>query len=184
MEYAVRAALDIAFAAWHHDDDIGLLVFGVGVQHYVAPQRGRRGLREIMRVLAVVQPTLEEPDYPGAFRYLAVRNRRRALTVYIGDLIDTGASEALVAAVTALRTRHLPLALTLRNPQIDIAAHHPATSPHEAWRRAAAEELLAARGAALARMRHSGIMVLDTPPATAGDVAVAAYIELKRKGRL
>ncbi|HEY2807021.1 MAG TPA: DUF58 domain-containing protein [Gemmatimonadales bacterium] len=184
MEYAVRAAVDLAFAAYHHDDDVGVLVFGAGVEHYVAPQRGRRGLHGIMEVLAIAQPTLDEPDYPGAFRYLAMRNRKRALTVFIGDLIDRGASEALVAAVGSLRPRHLPLAVTLRNPEIDAAAVRRSTNPQEAWRRAAAEELLAARGGAVALMRRSGIVVLDTPPARAGEAAVTAYLEMKRRGRL
>lgn len=184
MEYAVRAAVDLAFAAHHHDDDVGIMIFGATVLQYVAPQRGRAGLREILRALASVEPTLAEPDYPGAFRYLAVHNRKRALTVFIGDLIDKGASEAMVTAVGALRPRHLPLAVTLRNPALDHAATARAKEPRDAWRRAAAEELLAARGEAVALMRRSGIMVLDTPPARAGTAAVNAYLELKRKGRL
>lgn len=184
MDHAVRAAVDLAFAAHHHDDDVGIMVFGATVQHYVAPQRGRRGLREILRVLAAAEPTLAEPDYPGAFRYLAVHNRKRALTVFIGDLIDAGASEAMVTAVGALRPRHLPLAVTLRNPELDGAASRRPVVPADAWRRAAAEELLRARGEALTRMRRSGIMVLDTPPARAGAAAVHAYLELKRRGRL
>ncbi|MFI5279011.1 MAG: DUF58 domain-containing protein [Gemmatimonadales bacterium] len=184
MEFAVRTALDLAFAAAHHDDDVGIMVFADRVQHYVAPQRGRRSLREILRALAVAEPVLVESDYPGAFRYLAVRNRKRALTVFIGDLIDRGASEALVSAVGALRPRHLPLAVTLRNPELDLAATARAGDERSAWRRAAAEELLAARGGALAVMRRSGVIVLDTPPARAGQAAVGAYLELKRRGRL
>jgi uncharacterized protein (DUF58 family) len=184
MEFAVRTALDLAFAAAHHDDDVGIMVFADKVQHYVAPQRGRRSLREILRALAVAEPVLVESDYPGAFRYLAVRNRKRALTVFIGDLIDRGASEALVSAVGALRPRHLPLAVTLRNPELDKAATAPAQDERTAWRRAAAEELLAARGGALAVMRRSGVIVLDTPPARAAQAAVGTYLELKRRGRL
>jgi uncharacterized protein (DUF58 family) len=184
MDYAVRAAVDLAFAAHHHDDDVGVMVFGATVLQYVAPQRGRAGLREILRVLASAEPTLAEPDYPGAFRYLAMRNRKRALTVFIGDLIDKGASEAMVTAIGALKPRHLPLAVTLRNPELDLAATARPREPRDAWRRAAAEELLAARGEALALMRRAGIVVLDTPPEKAGSAAVHAYLELKRRGRI
>lgn len=184
MEYVVRAALWLAFAAHHHDDNVGVMTFADQVQHYVAPQRGRRGLRQVLDVLAVVEPRLVEPDYPAAFRYLAIRNRKRALTVFFTDVIDRMASEALVANIGSLRRRHLPLVVTLRNPDLDhIAASRPAAAG-DAFRKAAAEELIAAREDALAQMRSAGAIVLDVPPALAGVAAVDAYQQLKRRGRL
>jgi len=105
LDYVVRAALELAYAATQHDDNVGLMAFADGVQHFVAPQRGRAALKRVLDVLAVIQPTLVEPDYPGAFRYLAARNRKRALTVLFTDVIDRFASDALVANVASLRPR-------------------------------------------------------------------------------
>src|SRR2546422_915575 len=73
LDYAVRAALELAYAAAQHDDNVGVMAFADGVKHYVAPQRGRVGLKRALDVLAVLEPVLVEPDYPGAFRYLAAR---------------------------------------------------------------------------------------------------------------
>src|SRR5439155_20721404 len=102
---------------------------------------------------AVLEPKVVEPDYPGAFRYLAARNRKRALTVLFTDVIDRFASDALVANVATLRPRHLPLAVTLRNSELDaVATLRPATT-RDAFRKAAAEELLHAREQALSRRR-------------------------------
>ena len=160
------------------------MVFADGVQHFIAPQRGRVGLKRILDVLAVVEPKLVEPDYPGAFRYLAARNRKRALTVLFTDVIDRFASEGLVANVASLRPRHLPLAVTLRNPELDqVAALRPA-APRDAFRKAAAEELLHARAEALGHMRRAGVLVLDVPPERAAQAVVTQYLELKRRGRL
>ena len=128
LDFAVQAALELAYAAAQHDDNVGIMTFADGVQHFVAPERGRAGVRRVLDVLAEVQPKLVEPDYPGAFRYLAARNRKRALTVLFTDVIDRFASDALVANVATLRPRHLPLAVTLRNPELDAAAtQRPAT---------------------------------------------------------
>src|SRR5207249_2700558 len=80
LDFAVQAALELAYAAAQHDDNVGIMTFADGVQHFVAPERGRTGVRRVMDVLAEVQPKLVEPDYPGAFRYLAARDRKRALT--------------------------------------------------------------------------------------------------------
>jgi uncharacterized protein (DUF58 family) len=184
MDYVVQAALELAYAAAQHDDNVGVMVFADGVRHFVAPQRGRRGLKQVLDVLAEVTPTLVEPDYPGAFRYLAARNRKRALTVVFTDVIDRFASEALVANLATLRPRHLPLAVTLRNPELDAIATQRPAEVRDAWRKAAAEELLRAREEALSHMRRAGVLVLDVPPARAAEAVVDTYLELKRRGRL
>src|SRR2546430_1414169 len=184
LDYVVRAALELAYAATQHDDNVGVMAFADGVQHFVAPQRGRAALKRVLDVLATIQPTLVEPDYPGAFRYLAARNRKRALTVLFSDVIDRFASDALVANVASLRPRHLPLAVTLKNPELEqVATLRPAVA-HDAFRKAAAEELLRAREEALTHMRRAGVLVLDVAPQRAAEAVVAQYLELKRRGRL
>jgi uncharacterized protein (DUF58 family) len=184
LDYVVRAALELAYAAAQHDDNVGVMAFADGVQHFVPPQRGRLGLKRVLDVLAVVEPTLVEPDYPGAFRYLAARSRKRALTVLFTDVIDRFASDALVANVASLRPRHLPLAVTLKNPELDAVAAMRPTAARDAFRKAAAEELSRAREEALAHMRRAGVVVLDVPPERAAQAVVAKYLELKRRGRL
>lgn len=184
LDFAVQAALELAYAAAQHDDNVGVMAFADGVRHYVAPQRGQGGIKAVLDVLAVIEPTLVEPDYPGAFRYLAVRNRKRALTVLFTDVIDRFASEALVANVATLRPRHVPLAVTLRNPELDALAGSRPASAGDAYRKAAAEELLRARDEALGYMRRSGVMVLDVAPQRAAQAVVQRYLELKRRGRM
>ena len=184
LDFAVQAALELAYAAAQHDDNVGIMTFADGVQHFVAPERGRTGMRRVMDVLAEVQPKLVEPDYPGAFRYLAARNRKRALTVFFTDVIDRFASDALVANVATLRPRHLPLAVTLRNPELDAAAMRRPETTRDAYRKAAAEELLHAREEALAHMRRAGVLVIDVTPERAAQAVVAKYLDLKRRGTL
>lgn len=184
LEHVVRAALWLAFAANHHDDNVGVMVFAEHVQHYVAPQRGRRGLERVLDVLAVIEPTMVEPDYPAAFRQLAFRNRKRALTVVFTDVIDRLASDALVANVGSLRPRHLPLVVTMKNPGLHDAATKAAESSSDAYRKAAAEALLAEREAALLQMRRAGAVVMDVAPQNASRAVVDQYLELKRRGRL
>ncbi|MFN2570396.1 MAG: DUF58 domain-containing protein [Gemmatimonadales bacterium] len=184
LDFAVQAALELAYAAAQYDDNVGIMTFADGVQHFVAPERGRTGVRRILDVLAEVQPKLVEPDYPGAFRYLAARNRKRALTVLFTDVIDRFASDALVANVATLRPRHLPLAVTLRNPELDAVAVQRPVTPRDAFRKAAAEELLHAREEALGHMRRAGVLVIDVTPERAAQAVVAKYLDLKRRGTL
>jgi uncharacterized protein (DUF58 family) len=184
LEAVISAALQLARAAVAHDDNVGLMVFADTVQRYHAPGRGRRALKAVLEGLARVEGRLAESDYPAAFRHLAAHNRKRALTVLFTDVIDRTASDALVAQAATLRPRHLPLAVTLRDPGLEALASHRPGSTAEAFERAAAEALLGAREAALAEMRARGIMVLDVPPAGAGEAVVARYHQLKRRGLL
>jgi uncharacterized protein (DUF58 family) len=184
LDFAVQAALELAYAAAQHDDNVGIMTFADGVQHFVTPERGRTGVRRVLDVLAQVQPKLVEPDYPGAFRYLAARNRKRALTVLFTDVVDRFASDALVANVATLRPRHLPLAVTLRNPEVDAAATMRPETSRDAFRKAAAEELLHAREEALGHMRRAGVLVIDVTPERAAQAVVAKYLDLKRRGTL
>ena len=108
LESVVAAALQLAHAAVEHDDNIGLLVFADTIQRYVAPARGRRALRAVLEGLAAAEGKLVESDYPAAFRHLAAKSRKRALTVLFTDVIDRTASDALVAHAATLRPRHLP----------------------------------------------------------------------------
>ena len=182
LESVIEAALHLAHSAVEHDDNIGLLVFADTVQQWVAPARGRRALRAVLDGLAGVEGRLVEPNYPAALAYLAAHNRKRALTVLFTDVIDRTASEALVAQVGTLRPRHVPLAVTLREPGLErLATARPATTA-AAFERAAAEELLLSRAAALAEMRGRGILVLDVPPAGASGAVVEQYNRLKRRG--
>ncbi|MEO7962745.1 MAG: DUF58 domain-containing protein [Gemmatimonadaceae bacterium] len=184
LESVVDAALRLAISAVEHDDNVGLLVFSDLIDHWIAPARGRRALRTILDALAVVEGKLVEPDYPAAFAFLAQHNRKRALTVIFTDVIDRTASESLVAQVGSLRPRHLPLTVALRDPSLDLLATARPTIVDEAFERAAAEELLQVREAALADMRSRGVLVLDVHPAATAESVVAQYELLKRRALL
>lgn len=184
LEAAIAAALHLAHAAAEQDDDVGVMIFADEVQQYVPPARGRRALRNVVEALATAEGRLAESDYPAAFRYLAARGRKRALTVLFTDLIDRTASEALVAQAATLRPRHLPLAVTLRDPSLEAAAAERPATGAAAFERAAAEELLRARDEALAEMRARGVSVLDVSPAAAARSVVEQYHALKRRGVL
>ena len=184
LEFVIEAALQLAHAAIEHDDNVGLMVFSDHVQQYIAPARGHRALRALLDALATVRGTLVEPDYPAAFAYLAQRNRKRALAVVFTDVIDRTASEALVAQVGALRPRHLPLAVVLREPALERLATTRPTTRQGAYERAAAEALLQSRELALADMRRLGVTVLDVQPAGAAESVVAQYTLLKRRAAI
>ena len=184
LEDAIEAIGQLAYRAIGGDDDVGLLVFTDQVDHYVAPRRGRRALRAILETLATVEGRLVESNYPLAFAFLAGQTKRRALTVVFTDVIDRFASDALVAQVGALRPRHLPVAVALRDVGLEVVASRRPVDGAAAFDRAAAEQLLAVRAEALGQMRSRGVVVVDAHPDSAAKSVVECYLQLKRRAMI
>jgi uncharacterized protein (DUF58 family) len=182
LDYALTAALLLADVAALHGDLVGLLVFSDRVTQYLPPSKA--SLSRMADALGDVHAKMVEPNYPAAFTYLAHQLRRRSLLVMFTDIIDARASSALVAHLGRAAERHLPIAVAIRNPELEAAAALDARDEADVFRRAAAEELLQARAAALAAMQRSGVLVADTRPTDAVPSAVNRYLDVKRRGLL
>ena len=82
---------------------------------------------------------------------------------------------AIERHAATLRPRHLPLAVTLRDPALERVATARPVALSAAFERAAGEELLQAREEALAVMRRQGVLVLDVAPRGAAEAVVERY---------
>jgi uncharacterized protein (DUF58 family) len=182
LDHALSAALLLADVASLHGDLVGLLVFADRVTQYLPPSRA--SLSRLADALGEVHARMVEPNYPAAFTYLAQQLRRRSLLVMFTDVIDSRASQALVAHLGRAAQRHLPIAVAIRNPELEATAAQPPHDESDVFRRAAAEELLQARATALAAMQRSGVLVADTRPSDAVPSAVNRYLDVKRRGLL
>ena len=182
IDYALTAALLLADVASLHGDLVGLLVFADRVQQYIPPSRS--SISTLAEALGAVHARIAEPNYPAAFTYLAKQLRRRSLLVAFTDIIDAQASSALVAHLGKAASRHLPIVVAIRNPDLEASAQLPARTPGDVYRRAAAEELLQARAAALTQMQRSGVLVADSRPTDAVPDVVNRYLDVKRRGLL
>lgn len=185
FEYALSAATLLADVAAAGGDRVGLLVFDDRVRAFVPPARGPAALRLVRDALIPLRPTMVEPDYALAFRTLAERARRRALIVFFTDVLDPRASRSLIAHTVRSAARHLPLVVALRNDQLVHAAIPSREATADAvYQSAAAEELLAAREAALLQMRRAGVGVVDVSPHAMTAAVVNRYLEVKARAAL
>jgi uncharacterized protein (DUF58 family) len=184
LEHALSAALVLTDVAATSGDRVGTMVFDQDVRAFVPPSRGDAALRLVRNALIPVAATMAEPDYAGAFRYLAMRQRRRALIVFFTDVIDERASRSLVAHVTRGAARHLVVVVALRNDAVFEAAMLHGERDLALYTSAAAEELVAGRQAVLERMRRAGVTVLDVSPQAMTAAVVNKYLEIKGRGAL
>jgi len=182
LDHALSAALLLAYVAGIHQDRVGLFAFADDVQVFLPPSR--LGIDRLADILTDVQGRMVEPHYPRAFSVLGRQLKRRSLIVLFTDVIDPGASKALLAHLVPAARRHLPLVVALRNPQVEAAANSPERDHRSLTERAAAEELLDQRARTLAAMRRSGVLVADTLPSDAAPDVLNAYLDVKRRALL
>jgi uncharacterized protein (DUF58 family) len=185
FEHALSSALILTDIAANAGDRVGTLVFDDEIRAFVPARPGRGALQAIRDAFVPLAATSREPDYAAAFRFLAAHQRKRALIVFITDVIDPRASQALIAHITRSTARHLAVVVALRNDAIFAAALPRAVGGAAAlYESAAAEELILAREEALQRMRRAGVSVLDVSPHAMTASVINRYLEIKSRGAL
>lgn len=184
LDLAAEAALMLCHVAAARQDAVGLMAFGHRVHSFIAPDKRAGQVRRVLEALYPLQPTLDEPDYAAAFALLTSRARKRALIVVFTDLVDAVASQSLLAHLAALRPRHLPLLVTIRDPDVEALASAVPQRTEDAYQRAIATQVLSRREEALVALRRHGAVVVDAPAASLTAAAVNQYLEIKASGRL
>jgi uncharacterized protein (DUF58 family) len=181
LDYAINAALMLAYVATLKGDQVGLVAFGAKIQHYLAPRRGAAQLNRIIEALYGVQPSEVESDYAGAFRKFLATWRKRSLIVLFSDVIDPSASSVLLNTLPSLHPRHLPLAVLLKDPELTSIEHQVPTGPTELYEKAVAADLATSRELASRQLRQAGCLVVDVAPQDLTVSVVNEYLRLKAR---
>ena len=185
FEHALHSAMLLADVAGDSGDHVGAIVFDDQIRAFVPAARGRPSVQRLRDAFVPVRATMAEPDYAAAFRTLAARHRKRSLIVLYTDVVDPRASQSLIALTARSAMRHVLVVVALRNDELMRASVPTRASTTDGlYESAAAEELVMAREAALARMRHSGVSVLDVSPRLMAAAVINRYLEIKARASL
>ncbi len=181
FDHALNAAVLLGQVALRHGDRVGLLAFDRRVRVWLPPRGGARTADRLIRATYDLEPSMDEPDWPAAFRHLHSQVRRRSLVVLLTAVTDQVNADLVVQLVKALRARHLPLAVWLRDAGVDAILHQPAAGDDARYDRAAAADLLHWRASALRAVEKRGAMVVDASPDGLTADLLNRYLEIKAR---
>jgi uncharacterized protein (DUF58 family) len=184
LDYAVNTAVTLAHVAIGRGDQVGLVVFGDKVHAYLPPRRGRDQLMRIVEALYPTRASLAESDYHAAYDALGRRALRRALVVTFTDVLDEETSRVLLQRTGALRPRHLPLVVTIRDSDLAAVATSRPADRQAAYARFTAGRVLRDQETTLKHLTAGGALVLNVPAKDLTAAAVSRYLEVKARGRL
>ena len=141
-------------------------------------------MRLITEALFDLQGNFSESDHAFCLQHLAARHRKRALLVVLTDFVDAETASEMIAHLHRAARRHVVLFTALKDPFLDEAAHHRPQTALEAFRKAAATDLLHERREVLERLRKMGAHVLDVEPGEVTAPLLNRYLEITYRGLL
>jgi uncharacterized protein (DUF58 family) len=190
LDFAVDAALALAFASLAAGDRVGLVLFDRSVRGMIAPIADRASLGYFVEALSGIQPSRVEADYRRVTREILSRQRKRAMLVVLTDFVEADREE-LVHPMSLLARRHEVIFAALREPVLDgidgdfdASAEASQAAPAKAdstglYRRIVLADLLHEREARLVTLRRQGLSVLDVRPADATAATLNRFLELR-----
>jgi uncharacterized protein (DUF58 family) len=184
LDYALNAALLLAYVASLRGDRVALLAYADDVRTFVPPQRGRRALLSTVAALYNLRAEPVEPNHGRAFDFLSRRNLRRSLVVLFTDLVDRESSTALAAHLVRAAHQHLVVCVTLGDPNIRRPAEQRPSDGRSLYEKMVAQQLIDDRAAVLARLGANGVLTVDADADTLHPKLIGTYLELKERGRV
>ena len=185
VEHAMDAVLGIVQTATKLGDRVGMLAFDRQVRSILVPTNGKSQLGRAAEAMYMLEPDYSESAYQVAFNYATARFRRRSLFIVLTDLVEAAVEQALLPALPIITRRHLVVVAAVQDPAVkEWAAGGPHRWASEAFREAAAVNVLHQRARATARLRATGAIVVDAAPGQLATELVDKYLEVKASGRL
>lgn len=184
LDHVINAVLLFSYVATRKGDKVGLMTFADAVDAFLPPRQGTGQFYRMLEVLYAVQSQPVEPDYGEALAYLGVKNKKRSLVVLFTDLSGGPSVQSLVANLSALYPRHLPLCVTISDPAMLSAASAQPTDSAVTYERMVAEQMLDERRVLLESLHRHGVLTLDVPADKLTVAVINKYLELKGRGRI
>ena len=183
LDWSMDAALLLAALASRAGDHVDFLAHDREVRTGVFGASRTELLAQLVNSMAPLQPALVESDATAMVAAVQRRVRRRALVVLLTDLNASALDEGLMPVLPQLSAKHQVIVAAVSDPRVDLlaAGRSDAAQVYDA---AAAERSRNERRAIAARLRRSGVDVVDTPPEELAPALADRYLAMKAAGRL
>ena len=184
LDLIINAVLFFSYVALARGDRVGILTFSNKVQKFVAPRSGTTQLSVIIEALYNVRAQPVDPDYAQALRYLHAQRQRRSLILLLTDPHKDDAIHTLVPYLSSFYPHHLPMCVTLSDPNVISAAQRQPYSLDSVYQRAVAEQIMDERRYWRNLLEQRGVMTMEVPAYHLTSAVINKYLEIKDKARI
>lgn len=183
LDWSMDAALLLAALASRAGDHVDFLAHDRVTRAGVFDASRTELLARLVDAMAPLEPALVESDATAMVAAVQRRVRRRALVVLLTDLNASALDEGLMTVLPQLSSKHQVLLAAVADPRVDVlaAGRSDAAAVYDA---AAAERARNDRRRIAARLKSSGVDVVDAPPEELAPALADHYLAMKATGRL
>jgi uncharacterized protein (DUF58 family) len=183
LDWSMDAALLLAALASRAGDHVDFLAHDRVSRAGVFNASRTELLAQLVEAMAGLQPALVESDAKAMVAAVQRRIRTHALVVLMTDLNASALDEGLMAVLPQLSAKHQVLLAAVADPRVDQLAGGR-SDPAQVYDAAAAERARNDRRTIAARLRRSGVDVVDAPPEELAPALADHYLAMKASGRL
>ena len=184
LDRAITAALACSWVALKGGDKVALFGFAARVMLSTPFASGTQGFAELRRAAATLEYTPREPNFTLALATLAAKLERRALVVVFSDFTDPTSAALMAESIGRLVRRHRVVFVAMADTELETIAAAPPVTPQALAEAVSADLLLRQRALVLARLRQSGVDVLEAPYGQIGPRLIDAYLALRQGGEI
>jgi uncharacterized protein (DUF58 family) len=183
LDWSMDAALLLVALASRAGDTVDFLAHDRTTRAGVYGASRTELLGRVVEAMAPLKPELVESDSTAMVSAIIRRTQRRALVVLMTDLNASAIDEGLLPVLPLLSAKHRVIVAAVADPRVDKLASGRSDAA-EVYNAAAAESSRGERSAIASRLRHSGIEVIDAPPADLAPALADRYLAMKAAGKL
>lgn len=187
FDLALNSALLMAHVASRGGDRVGMMCFDEDIRAFLSPQGGPKATGRLVRATYDLHPKLCESAFEKALSAFDGRVKQRCLLMIFTQLLDNTAVSELTAQLRRIAKKHLPVVIILEDTELSDIAAAPSESGatlRELFDRGAAAELLRWKAEAVATLKKSGALVIETPAASLNNKVINRYLTIKAQHAL
>jgi uncharacterized protein (DUF58 family) len=183
LDWFMDAALLLAALASRAGDHVDFLAHDRVTRAGVFNASRTELLAQLVEAMAPLEPALVESDARAMVSAVQRRVRRRAFVVLLTDLNASALDEGLMGILPQLAVKHEVLLAAVADPRVEKLAAGRADAA-QVYDAAAAERARNDRRSIAARLRRTGVDVVDAPPEDLAPALADHYLAMKAAGRL
>ncbi|MBK8090698.1 MAG: DUF58 domain-containing protein [Verrucomicrobiaceae bacterium] len=182
FDHCLNAMLLIAFIALRQGDEVGVCGFG-GTKKWLPPVKGTHSMPRLLNHLYDYETTSEPSDFIEAAEQVMARQKRRALVILLTNLRSEDGGN-LVTATHLMQKRHLVLAATLREQELEDHAARPVQNLNDALGYGALTHYFGERRLLLENLRSRRVLTVDETAQMLPVALANKYLDVKAGGKL